>query len=309
MNCSVVIPVYRGEDTLTPLVEQLVATLGQAVERHEIILVNDGSPDGSWPLIKTLAQKYPTVRGICLMRNFGQHNATLCGLRAARFPVVVTMDDDLQHSPDQIPLLLAKLDEGYDVVYGVWRSREHSWWRAFFAAFIKRAVAWVMATKSVRDISAFRAIRTSVRDAFKTFDRSDVLIDALLSWGTTRFGSVVVDEKPRAAGESNYTLWKLIEVSLLVLTSYTTAPLRIANLLGLIFTVLGMAAFVYVLVVYFVLGSLPGFSFLAATILVFGGVQLFALGIIGEYLARVFERTAGRPPYAIGEETDGGTRP
>lgn len=308
-SCSVVIPVYRGAETIVPLVEQLLSVLPGCTTEHEIILVNDSSPDNSWALIQDLSRKHPTVRGIHLMRNFGQHNATLCGLRAARREVVVTMDDDLQHPPDQIPRLLDELAKGHDVVYGVWRQREHSWWRARLAAFIRRAVAFVMATKTVRDITSFRAIRTSVREAFTGFERSDVLLDVLLSWGTTRFGTVTVDEQPRAAGESNYTFWKLVGVALLVLTSYTTAPLRLASLLGLGFTAFGAVAFGYVLFVYFALGSVPGFSFLAASILMFAGVQLFCLGIIGEYLARVFERTAGRPPYVVSEQIGGEPRP
>jgi undecaprenyl-phosphate 4-deoxy-4-formamido-L-arabinose transferase len=237
------------------------------------------------------------------MRNYGQHNATLCGARQARFDVTITMDDDLQHAPEDIPKLLAKLAEGHDVVYGAWRERKQGFGRAFFAALTKRAVAWVMGAGNVRDIGAFRAIRTDVRRAFASFEGDDVLLDVLLSWGTTRFASVPVDEAERAAGTSNYTFWKLARISLVVLTSYTTAPLRLANLIGLLFTLFGAGAFVNVIYVYFCLGSVPGFSFLAATILMFGGVQLLALGIIGEYLARVFTRSSRRPPYTIGQTT------
>jgi undecaprenyl-phosphate 4-deoxy-4-formamido-L-arabinose transferase len=300
---SVVVPVYRSEKTLPPLVEELALVLPTLAAQYELILVNDGSPDDSWQVIERLAKSFPFVRGIRLMRNYGQHNATLCGMRAARYATTVTMDDDLQHSPDDMSALLAKLDEGNDVVYGVWSERKRSWWRAFFAVLTKRAVAWVMGANTVRDMSAFRAIRTQVRHGFDTFDGPDVLVDVLLSWGTSRFAAVPISERDRGAGHSNYSFWKLVKVSLLMLTSYTTAPLRFANLVGLFFTLIGLLAFLQVLYVYFVHGSIPGFSFLAATILVFGGVQLFALGIVGEYLARIFERASGRPPYSIGGTT------
>lgn len=300
---SVVVPVYRSENTLPALVAELARVLPTLAAKHELILVNDGSPDDSWQVIERLANSFPFVRGIKLMRNYGQHNATLCGIRSARYATTVTMDDDLQHSPDDMGALLDKLNEGNDVVYGVWSQRKRSWWRAFFAVVTKRAVAWVMGANTVRDMSAFRAIRTQVRRGFDTFDGPDVLVDVLLSWGTTRFAAVPISERDRGAGQSNYSFWKLVKVSLLVLTSYTTAPLRFANLIGLFFTFVGLLALLQVLYVYFVMGSIPGFSFLAATILIFGGVQLFALGIIGEYLARVFERASGRPPYSIGSTT------
>lgn len=300
---SIVVPVYRGRETLPRLVERVERVLSALGKPYEILLVNDGSPDDSWSVICELVPHHPALRGINLMRNYGQHNATLCGVRQARFNVTVTMDDDLQHAPEDIPTLLAKLSEGHDVVYGVWRERKQGFLRAFFSALTKRSVAWVMGSRNVRDIGAFRAIRTDVRRGFASFDGNDVLLDVLLSWGTTRFAAVQVDEAERAAGTSNYTFWQLARISLLVLTSYTTAPLRLANLLGLVLTLFGVGAFVNVIYVYFWLGSVPGFSFLAATILLFGGVQLFALGIIGEYLARVFNRTTRRPPYTIGQTT------
>jgi glycosyltransferase involved in cell wall biosynthesis len=300
---SVVVPVYRGRETVPLLVERLERAFSSLGGQYEILLVNDGSPDDSWSIICELASRYPALRGINLMRNYGQHNATLCGVRQARFDVTITMDDDLQHAPEHIPALLAKFAEGHDVVYGVWRERKQPFGRAFLAALTKRAVAWVMGAPNLRDIGAFRVIRTDVRRAFESFDGNDVLLDVLLSWGTSRFAATSVVEVERAAGTSNYTYWKLVRISLLVWTSYSTAPLRLANLLGLLLTLFGVGAFIRVIYVYFWLGSVPGFSFLAATILMFGGVQLFALGIIGEYLARIFNRSTRRPPYTIGQTT------
>lgn len=299
MNVSVVVPVYNSSNTLSMLVDEVGKVLPEVTGEFELVLVNDGSPDQSWQVILDLAGTHPWVRGIDLMRNYGQHNATLCGIREACYEVIVIMDDDLQNPPREILKLLEKLDEGYDVVYGVARKRQQVWWKSLATVIVKRAIGYVMGQQTVRDIGAFKAFRADLRRSFETFHSPDVLVDVLLSWGTARFGSVTVDEAPRTIGKSNYNLFKLIKVSLLVLTSYTTIPLRFASIIGFLFTIFGFGVLTYVLVTYFVAGSIPGFSFLASTVTIFSGVQLFALGILGEYLARVFERTGERPTYTI----------
>lgn len=299
MKISVVVPVYNGSDTIPQLAEEIGQVLPVVADEFELVLVNDDSPDQSWSVISELAQTHPWVRGIDLIRNYGQHSATLCGIREARYEIIVIMDDDLQNLPREIPKLLEKLAEGYDVVYGVARKRQQVWWKRLASVIIKRAIAYVMGLRTVRDIGAFKAFRADLRKSFEDFHGPDVLVDVLLSWGTTRFASVKVDEAPRTVGKSNYSLFKLIKVSLLVLTSYTTIPLRFASIVGFFFTLFGVGVLTYVLTIYFTLGSIEGFPFLASTITIFSGVQLFALGIIGEYLARVFERTGGRPTYTI----------
>jgi glycosyltransferase involved in cell wall biosynthesis len=304
MKISVVVPVYKSSDTLPLLVDEVGKVLPNVADEYELVLVNDGSPDQSWQIISELAGTHSWVRGIDLMRNYGQHNATLCGVREARYEVIVIMDDDLQNPPREIPKLLEKLEEGYDVVYGVARKRQQVWWKSLASIIVKRTIAYVMGSRTVRDIGAFKAFRSDLRKAFEDFKSPDVLVDVLLSWGTTRFTSVPVEEAPRTAGKSNYNLFKLIKVSLLVLTSYTTIPLRIASIVGFLFTLFGIGVLAYVLTIYFTAGSIPGFPFLASTIIIFSGVQLFALGIIGEYLARVFERTGGKHTYVIGHTTN-----
>jgi len=305
MNCSVVIPVYRGEHTLEPLVKRLAEVLPACAEDFEVLLVNDGSPDHSWDVIEALTQQYSWVRGIKLMRNYGQENATLCGIRESCCDLIVTMDDDLQHNPADLPKLLAKLNEGFDVVYGVPRVRNQVWWKSILSAIVKWAIASVMGVKTIRDISAYKAFRAELKQAFSSINSPDVQMDVLLSWAAPRFASVEIEESPRTVGASNYNFTKLVKVSLLVLTNYTTIPLRLASILGFLFTIIGFFVMLYVIVVYFTLGSIPGFTFLISAVTIFSGVQLFALGIIGEYLARMFERSSGRPPYVI-QKTIGG---
>lgn len=297
MNISVVIPVYRGAGTLEPLVKRLGHVLPGISGDYEVILVNDGSPDNSWEIIQELSRDCPWVRGVRLMRNYGQHNATLCGLRLARYEITVTMDQDLQHLPEDIPLLLAKLDEGYDVVYGAPRKLPQGFLRNALTANIKRLLAYTMNVPSVKNISSFRALRTGLRKAFDAFQSPSLILDVLLSWGTARFAYVYVDIAP--AEGSNYHFSSLVRVALLILTGYSTAPLRLASWIGFAMTLFGLAVFIYVLVIYFTAGSLAGFPFLASIIALFSGAQLFTLGIIGEYLARMFDRSMDRPPYVI----------
>ncbi|HLO30600.1 MAG TPA: glycosyltransferase family 2 protein [Anaerolineales bacterium] len=296
---SIVVPVYKGETLIEPLVAELSKTVPAFAKKYEIILVNDGSPDQSWPLIQSLAGKYKWVRGICMMRNYGQHNATLCGVRAARYEVVVTMDQDLQHPPAEIPLLLAKLEEGYDVVYGSPRKLPQGLWRNLMTALIKWVLAKVIGLPSVRNVSAFRAFRTNLRDAFVNFQSPALILDVLLSWGTTRFTSVEVNIAQ--AERTNYNFIMLARAAMLILIGYSTLPLRFASWVGFVMTLFGLGVFIYVLTIYFTAGSLPGFPFLASIIALFSGAQLFGLGIFGEYLARMFDRSMDRPPYVISE--------
>ena len=298
-SISVVIPVYNSSSTLLELVDRISSVLSKSSIDFEIVLVNDGSRDESWKIIENICQKYHFVSGINLMRNYGQHNALLCGIRAARKEVVITMDDDLQHPPEEIPNLIDKLSEGYDVVYGFPRKLPHSFWRNIFSRFTKRTLAMVMGIKTVSEISAFRAFKTDLRKAFDHYNSPGVIIDALLSWGTNRFTSILVNEYPREQGTSNYNFFKLASQGLLVLTGFSTIPLRIASWMGFFITTLGLGVLIYVFTIYFTLGSIPGFPFLASIISIFSGAQLFALGIFGEYLARIFDRSLERPTYIV----------
>lgn len=297
MNLSIVVPIYKGKTFIEPLVAELCKTLPSIAKKYEVILINDGSPDDSWEIIQRVASQYNHIKGINLMRNYGQHNATLCGIRAARYDVTVTMDQDLQHLPGDIPLLLDKLEEGYDMVYGTPKKLPQGLIRNLLTAAIKRILSSVMDVPSVKNISSFRAFRTHLRNASTNFQSPSLIIDVLLSWGTTRFVSVPVDIAP--AEQSNYSFSSLVRVALLILTGYSTRPLRFASWIGFIMTLFGLLVFGYVLFVYFTLGSLPGFPFLASIIALFSGAQLFALGIFGEYLARMFDRSMDRPTYVI----------
>jgi undecaprenyl-phosphate 4-deoxy-4-formamido-L-arabinose transferase len=302
---SVVVPVYRSEGTLVALHQRITTVLEPITEAFEIILVEDCGGDGSWRVIQELARRDVRVHGMHLSRNYGQHNALLCGIRAARFDVVVTVDDDLQNPPEEIPTLLAKVGEGYDVVYGTPAREQHGFLRDQASRITKLVLQGAMGAQTARRVSAFRAFRTSIRQAFEDYRSPFVSIDVLLTWGTTRFTHVVVRHDPRAEGASNYTVRKLITHALNMMTGFSTIPLQLASVLGLFFGIFGFGVLAYAVVNYLLRGGgVPGFTFLASVIAVLSGVQLFALGIIGEYLARMHSRTMDRPPYLVGAETE-----
>ncbi len=303
-TCSVVIPVYNGADILELLIQRLGKVLPNVAEAFEVIMVNDGSPDNSWEIIEQLAAKNPWVVGIRLIRNFGQHNATLCGIRQARFETIVTMDDDLQNPPEEIHLLLAQLAKGYDVVYGVPRREQHGLWRDLASQATKIALKGAMGVGIARNVSAFRAFRTQVRDGFAQYTGPFVSVDVLLTWGAARYSSVQVLHEPRAKGVSNYTFRKLVVHALNMITGFSTLPLRFASLLGFAFTLFGIGVLFYVVGRYLIEGtSVAGFPFLASVIAIFSGVQLLTLGIMGEYLARMYSRMMERPPYVVRDVT------
>jgi glycosyltransferase involved in cell wall biosynthesis len=305
LGISVVIPVYRSEAILPELIHRLESVLGAIAKDFELILVNDCSPDRSWDVISDLADRYSWIRPIDLMRNYGQHNALLCGIRAARHEVIVTMDDDLQHPPEEIPKLLAKLTEGYDVVYGTPEQERHGLGRDFASWITKLALQNVMGAEIARKVSAFRAFRAEVARAFAHYSGAFVSIDVLLTWGTNRFSLIAVRHESRKSGESGYTIRKLITHAMNMMTGFSTVPLQFASVVGFVFTLFGIGVLAYVVGRFLLLGgSVPGFPFLASIIALFSGAQLFALGIIGEYLARMHFRMMERPSYVAREGSD-----
>jgi len=301
---SVVVPVFNSEATLPLLVQRLRPVLASCASAAEVILVNDGSGDRSWEVICELAARQEGIRGICLMRNYGQHNALLCGIRAARHEIIVTMDDDLQHPPEEIPKLLDKLAEGYDVVYGTPLQPPHGFWRNLASRITKLALQSAVGAEVARHVSAFRAFRTPLREAFANYHGPFVSIDVLLTWGAARFAAVAVRHDPRPVGTSHYTFGKLVTHALNMMTGFSTFPLQVASLIGFAFSLFGLGVLVYVVGRYLLYGgSVPGFPFLASVIAIFSGAQLLSLGIIGEYLARMHFRLMDRPAYVQREAT------
>ena len=299
---TVVIPAYNSEETLGDLVARLDRVLPAAAGR-EVIIVDDCSRDGTWQTIERITREFTWVRGVTLRRNYGQHNALLCGIRLARHEVIVTIDDDLQNPPEEIPKLLAALDHA-DVVYGKPLTEQHGIARNLASRVTKLALRAAMGAANATDVSAFRAFRTPVRDGFAGYQGTYVSIDPMLTWATVRFAAVPVRREPRTIGRSNYSVRKLVVHALNLITTFSAWPLQVASVMGFGFTVFGLLTLVYVLGRYLLSGtSVPGFPFLASIIAIFSGAQLFSLGIIGEYLARIHSQSLTRPPYVVRETT------
>jgi glycosyltransferase involved in cell wall biosynthesis len=301
-SVSVVVPAYRSALSLPDLVRRLRPVREAASSEYELILVDDGSADGTWKAIDELSQSHTWVRGVRLMRNYGQHNALLCGIRRARYELTITLDDDLQHPPEEIPKLLNKLGTDMDVVYGTPSVEQHGLWRDIATQVTKFALQSAMGAPIARKAGAFRVFRTQLRDAFATYDAPYVSVDVLLTWATTRFDAIKVRHEPRAMGVSNYTFRKLVVHALNMLTGFSTWPLRLASMTGFFFTLVGTLALFYVVGRFLITGgSVPGFPFLASMIAIFSGAQLFALGIMGEYLGRMHARSMQQPTYTVRE--------
>jgi undecaprenyl-phosphate 4-deoxy-4-formamido-L-arabinose transferase len=306
MFVSIVVPCYRSAATLPALVARVNEVMPRAVTAYEIILVVDSSGCGTWEVAYDLAQRHAPVRAIQLARNYGQHGALVAGVRAARYDFVVTMDDDLQHPPEEIPVLLAELTDGVDLVYGVAVEEEHGIVRSLASRGVKAGMSVAMGVNSARDASAFRAFRTFLRNGFDLVSGPHVSVDVALSWTTTRITAVKVRMDERTQGTSGYTLKTLLRHTLNMVLGFSTAPLRLVTYLGFAVGAAGLALFARLIWLY-VTGSttVAGFTTISAMVAVFSSVQMIAIGMLGEYVGRIHSAGMGRPTYVIRERTDG----
>lgn len=310
VSISVVIPCYRSAATLRPLVERLDAVLAEAADRHEVILVVDGSPDDTWSVAAALADERSTVRAVRLSRNYGQHSALIAGIRLARYDSTVTMDDDLQHLPEEVPALVSALNGDVELAYGTPRQEEHGWLRSLASRSVKFAIGRGTNLDNVKDISAFRAFHTYLRDAFTLLNGPDVNLDVALSWATTRAVSVPVDMDRRREGTSNYTPSMLIRHALNMVLGYSVAPLRFVIYLGIACGVLGVVLLSVILYQYFSDSiEVAGFTTIASMVAIFSSAQMVAIGVLGEYIGRIHGANAGRPTYVVRERSDADAHP
>lgn len=298
-------PAYRSPGTLRELCEEVERAIAPLVSDLEIVFVDDGSGDGTWASIQTLAAERPEVRGITLSRNFGQHNALLAGIRAARRELVLTIDDDLQNPPNQVPLLFQALGDDVDLVYGTPKERPHGRARTAASRCTKRLMSFSFGSDVAAESSAFRLFRREVFEADRPVTDPFLSIDVMLSWATTKVSVVPVEFARRESGASGYSFGRLVRHALNMVTGYSTRPLRLVSVMGMIAALLGFALLVFVMLRWLLGGSdVAGFTFLAAAVTLFSGTQLLSLGIIGEYVGRMHFRSMGRPPYTIRATTD-----
>lgn len=299
IKISVVIPVYNSTQTLRELRERLVKVLGDLVgESYEIVFVNDGSTDSSWDLLNEMASASDKIVAVNLTRNFGQHNALMCGFSQARGRYIITLDDDLQNPPEEIPKLFNEIQTGYDVVYGIFGTKQHSRFRNLGSEFIQFVYRKTF-NVNVR-LTSFRIIKRHIVRRLLSYEKSFTFIDGIICWFTTRIGNVYVKHHQRKLGKSGYSLNKLIVLSLNMMTNFSIALIQVASLIGFIFAFTGFVFAIYFLYKKIFFGiPVSGFASTIVAITIFSGVQLFTLGILGEYIGRIHINISKRPQYAI----------
>jgi glycosyltransferase involved in cell wall biosynthesis len=297
---SIVVPVYNGAAMLEKLIQHLTPVC-KTIGDYEIVLVDDGSTDQSAVAIGRLAEKDRHITGVLLSRNFGQHNATLAGLVHASGAIVVTMDQDLQNPPEEIGRMIAALESGFDVVYGLPHRRAHSLYRNMTSNFSKWLSSKILSTGLRGNFSSFRIIRRWVVDEVIQYKSRNIFLDGLISWTTANVGGVEVRNE-RSDFESQYTLWKLIQHGFNLLVNFSYRPLQIALVIGIVLAVLGLLGALLVIILKLFYGiSAQGWSSLMVVILVMGGTQLAFLGLMGEYLGRVLMNTNQSPRFIVRE--------
>mgnify|MGYP001290715229 CR=1 FL=1 len=305
---SIVIPLYRSEATIERVVGELAAL---PVEGGlEIVLVNDCSPDNTLEACRRIMASCPVpVTVVSHARNFGEHNAVMAGLRHTRGRWVVTMDDDGQNPPSEVPKLLEAAQRGgHDVVFGDYSAgKEHAAWRNWGSRFTNAMAGWLLEKPHGLYLSSFRCLSRFIVDEIVRYEGPYPYIDGLILQSTRAVTAICVAHKPREQGRSGYNLRRLVRLWLNMFTSFSVAPLRAATVLGLVLSALGMVGLVFVVYLYFTeRGPEFGWGSLMTALLVFSGAQLVLLGVIGEYLGRSYLTTNRRPQSVVREVWRGG---
>ena len=301
---SIVIPAYFEEKNINYLYREIIDALSPSKTDFEIIFVDDGSSDGTFQQVNMLSEKDDRVMGIKLSRNFGHQIAILAGLVEAKGNRIVMMDADGQHPPSMILPMLKKLDEGYDIVNTVREDTEDAgFFKKRTSKLFYRIFNMLSDVKIERDSSDFRAMTRDALEAFLSIDEQNRFTRGLVSWMGFKQISLPYSAPPRHEGKSKYSVRRMVRFAFDGLTAFSSKPLRISTYLGLIVLLLGIAYAIYAVVIYLLGKSNPGWTSLLITILILGGTQLLILGIIGEYLARIFTESKKRPHYFIIKRT------
>lgn len=305
---SILIPAYNEEPVLDKLMVRL-ATLANETKNYnfEFLFINDGSKDKTLEIIKGFAEKDDRVSYINLSRNFGKEIGMIAGLDHVQGDATVIIDADLQDPPELIPQMIKLWEDGYDDVYAKRKSREgETWFKKFTSRMYYKTLQSVTRIPIQEDTGDFRLLDRRVVEALKEFRESQRNTKAMFSWVGFHKKELLYDRDPRAAGETKWNYVKLVELAIDGITSFTTAPLRIATYAGIAISIFAFLYLLYLVIRTFFFGTdLAGYPSMMAVILFLGGVQLLSLGIIGEYVGRIFNETKQRPLYLIEEYHNG----
>ena len=300
MLVSIVIPCYNSEQTIGKVVDLAVAEF-EKLDNYdcEFVLVNDFSRDNTWNAIETLAQRYPNVKGINLAKNFGQHNAIMAGLNYTEGDLILGMDDDMQNHPSQIPLFLEKMEEGFDIVFGVFKQRKFSVMKNITGA-ISRFLLWHLLERPKHiQMSSFWCCRRYVRDEVVKYDGYNTFLQVLFFRTTHNIANIEIEHFAREVGESNYNFRRGLKLFLSCL-NFTVIPLRLATIFGTLFSAAGFVGALVVLIRKIVNPSIAiGWSSLMCAMLALFGISFLMLGIIGEYIGKLMLNINKTPQYVI----------
>lgn len=301
MRTSVVIPVYNGAASIERLVKTVLTEL--ADQEVEIVMVNDGSRDNSAEVGRKLAQQYEQVKFISLRKNFGEHNAVMCGLNYASGDHVVIIDDDFQNPPSEIMKLVAELGKGYDVVYSRYAKKKHHFFRNTGSRINDLFATWLLNKPKNLYLSSFKAIRKEVVEEVIKYQGPFPYLDGLILRVTNNIGTVLTDHHSREEGHSNYTLKKLVSLYLNMFFNFSVKPLRFFTVLGFLSFFAGIVfSVLFAIEKIMVPGTPVGWASVVISIFVFSGVQLLFLGLIGEYLGKSYLDQNKTPQWVVKEE-------
>jgi glycosyltransferase involved in cell wall biosynthesis len=300
MKLSIIIPIYNGAKTITPLVEVLEKELAQKFDL-EVVLVNDGSPsDNSAEVCADIAESDSKVKFLDLSSNFGEHNAVMAGLNYCSGEAAVIIDDDFQNPPSEIAKLVEKLNEGYDVAYSYYKKKKHHFLRNLGSRFNNIVATVLLGKPRNLYLSSFKAISRFVIDELVKYKGPYPYIDGLILRFTRNYGRVQVEHHPSLKETSGYTFHKLISLWLRMFTNFSLLPLRTATVLGFVFAMVGIVGAIFFTIEKLRNPDLPaGWASLIISLFVISGVQLFALGMVGEYLGRLFLKDDGKPQFVV----------
>ncbi|MCL2819433.1 MAG: glycosyltransferase family 2 protein [Oscillospiraceae bacterium] len=307
IKISYVIPCYGSESTIKSVVDDVKAVISTRSGEldYEIVLVNDYSPDDVWDVILKLSNENPKIRGFCLSKNFGQHAALMAGYKKATGDIIISLDDDGQTPASESLILIDKINEGYDVVYGRYRKRKDSSFRKFGTYVNKKMAETLVGKPKNVEITSFYALKRYVALEMVKYENSYPYIHGLIFRTTSNCVNVTIEHEHRVTGKSGYTLSKLLSLWLNGFTSFSVKPLRIATVMGFICSFIGFIFIIYTIIERILNPGLPaGYAITISILLLVGGIIMGMLGIIGEYIGRLYISINKAPQYIIKDSTD-----
>lgn len=302
-NISFVIPCYCSEKTLPKVVDEIAQAMQLRIEdNYQIILINDSSPDETYAVIQGLAQSNPHILGIDLAKNFGQHAALMAGFHYADGNIVVCLDDDGQTPADEVGLLIDKIAEGFDVVYASYTQSQQNLFRTWGSRFNKKMTEIMLSKPKELSVTSYFAMKHFVLDEILRYKNCYPYVIGLVLRSTKRIANVPVHHRRREEGQSGYNLHKLLSLWLNGFTSFSVKPLRVATYAGCLCAILGFLYLLFIIANFFLVHSAPlGWSSTVAILLILGGLILLVLGMIGEYVGRIYMCINATPQYVIRE--------